>query len=289
MAVNLTSKLTSCLIAASLIVTGTAHADHSKLAADLEQQWKSNAVTLRVPDRSSHLKFNAIGERLGGAKPGVWATDAVVQVEAVEVRGRTLEITGKRIPLYFDHKQGRFERTWTPIEVRVSVELKDTETTSDQFMPVLKKIFLTGSQKVTDLAPPYWATCLKGAIVLDGRFWTCKSKSENRPDAAGIAQNTFRERVYKVAPGITPPKPVSTPDPGYPDIAKKLKVQGTVVLGLIVDTNGRPKDIQIVRPMGLGLDDEAVRAVEKWKFEPSMHNGSPVPVQIHVEVNFRLY
>jgi TonB family protein len=56
-----------------------------------------------------------------------------------------------------------------------------------------------------------------------------------------------------------------------------------------LDANGIPKDIKVTRPVGLGLNDEAIRAVENWKFAPAMKDGSSVPVMISVEVNFRLY
>jgi TonB family protein len=45
----------------------------------------------------------------------------------------------------------------------------------------------------------------------------------------------------------------------------------------------------VQRTLGLGLDEKAIEAVRKWKFEPAMKNGQPVAVQVNVEVNFRLY
>ena len=46
---------------------------------------------------------------------------------------------------------------------------------------------------------------------------------------------------------------------------------------------------QVARSLGMGLDQKAIEAVRKWKFEPAMKDGRPVAVQINVEVNFRLY
>ncbi|MGE5113081.1 MAG: energy transducer TonB [Acidobacteriaceae bacterium] len=95
--------------------------------------------------------------------------------------------------------------------------------------------------------------------------------------------------VFKVGGGVSAPRALDTPDPEYSEEARKAKYQGTVVLWLIVDENGKPRDIKIARSLGMGLDQKAIEAVRRWKFEPAMKDGRPVAVQINVEVNFRLY
>ena len=61
-----------------------------------------------------------------------------------------------------------------------------------------------------------------------------------------------------------------------------------MVLRLVVDSSGRPRDLKVIRSLGLGLDEKAIEAVEKWKFRPGYKDGKPVPVEATVEVNFRL-
>jgi len=95
--------------------------------------------------------------------------------------------------------------------------------------------------------------------------------------------------VFKVGGGVSAPKALDTPDPEYSEEARKAKYQGTCILWLIVDQNGRPQDIKIARSLGMGLDQKAIEAVRHWKFEPAKKDGHPVAVQINVEVNFRLY
>ena len=95
--------------------------------------------------------------------------------------------------------------------------------------------------------------------------------------------------VFRVGGGVSAPRALDTPDPEYSEEARKAKYQGTVVLWLIVDENGKPRDIKVARSLGMGLDQKAIEAVRNWKFEPAMKDGRPVAVQINVEVNFRLY
>jgi TonB family protein len=95
--------------------------------------------------------------------------------------------------------------------------------------------------------------------------------------------------VFKVGGGISAPQPVSTPDPEYTEQARVAKTQGTCILWLIVDDQGRPRDIRVVRGLGMGLDAKAIEAVKQWKFQPALKDGRPVNVQISVEVGFKLY
>jgi periplasmic protein TonB len=95
--------------------------------------------------------------------------------------------------------------------------------------------------------------------------------------------------VYKVGAGISAPRPVDTPDPEYTEEARRAKIQGTCILWLIVDAEGHPRDIRVVRGLGYGLDQKALETVRQWRFEPARKDGQPVNVQVSVEVGFRLY
>jgi TonB family protein len=77
-------------------------------------------------------------------------------------------------------------------------------------------------------------------------------------------------------------------EPAYSEEARKGKVQGTVILLIEIDSNGRPRDIRVRRPLGFGLEERAVEAVSRWRFRPAYRNGKPVPCSAEVEVNFRL-
>ncbi len=95
--------------------------------------------------------------------------------------------------------------------------------------------------------------------------------------------------IYVAGGGVTAPRVVYDPDPDFSDEARKAKYQGTVLLWLIVGADGRAHDIKVARSLGMGLDEKAIAAVQTWRFEPGKLNGAPVPVQVNVAVNFRLY
>jgi len=89
--------------------------------------------------------------------------------------------------------------------------------------------------------------------------------------------------------GIGFPKCIECPDPSYSDQARSAKVSGIVVLHLIVTAEGRASNIQVKRSLGHGLDEQAIEAVENWRFEPAVGpEHRPVPVWTDIEVNFRI-
>jgi TonB family protein len=93
--------------------------------------------------------------------------------------------------------------------------------------------------------------------------------------------------VLKVGGAIkTPTKLVSVP-PRYPADAIEAKVEGEVVLDVVVDANGVPTDVQVSKGVPM-LDAAAIEAVRQWRYEPTLMNGVPVPVAMTVTVNFSL-
>ncbi len=95
--------------------------------------------------------------------------------------------------------------------------------------------------------------------------------------------------VFRPGRGVTPPRVIYQTDPEFSEEARKAKYQGTCVLGLVVDSNGRPTNIRVINALGMGLDEKAIESVKNWKFEPGKKDGHDVAVEIAVEVDFHLY
>ncbi|MBM3812818.1 MAG: energy transducer TonB [Acidimicrobiia bacterium] len=94
--------------------------------------------------------------------------------------------------------------------------------------------------------------------------------------------------VFRIGGGVSAPTLVYKVEPEYSEEARKAKFQGTVVLSVVVDEKGNPRDLRVIRALGLGLDEKAIEAVQKWRFKPGFLQGKPVAVAATVEVNFRL-
>ena len=105
------------------------------------------------------------------------------------------------------------------------------------------------------------------------------------------ASEKTSEPVYEVGNGVTAPKPVYTPDPEYSEKARKKKINGTVVVAMIVTftQEGTVRDVKFAKSLDAGLDKQALAAVRTWKFEPATKDGKPVAVHLNVDVSFSLY
>ncbi len=94
--------------------------------------------------------------------------------------------------------------------------------------------------------------------------------------------------AYRAGGGVSNPSVLFKVDPEYSEEARKAKFSGTVSLQIIVDPDGKARNIKVTRSLGMGLDEKAMEAVARWKFKPGIKNGVPVPVVANIEVNFRL-
>jgi TonB family protein len=109
--------------------------------------------------------------------------------------------------------------------------------------------------------------------------------ADNSGDALSKAPSSD---VSQLGGDVSQPVKLYTPEPRYSEDALRAKYWGTVLLSVIIDRNGNTRDIKVVRPLGLGLDEKAIEAVGKWRFRPAMKGGQPVAVRANIEVNFQL-
>ena len=95
--------------------------------------------------------------------------------------------------------------------------------------------------------------------------------------------------VHKVGmDGVKAPKLLTKVDPELTDEAREAKVNDTVFLSVEVHPDGRLYNIQVTKGLGMGLNEQAIAAVEQWTFEPGTKDGKPVTVAATIEVNFRV-
>jgi outer membrane biosynthesis protein TonB len=114
--------------------------------------------------------------------------------------------------------------------------------------------------------------------------------------------------VRKIGDGVAPPALIYKVDPEFTAQARKAKATGTVFVGLVVDKQGLPQNVHVLRGFGIGPDGKpdpklkkaaraaadgmnqnAVDAVMHYKFKPATEYGKPVPVALNVEVNFKIF
>jgi TonB family protein len=101
--------------------------------------------------------------------------------------------------------------------------------------------------------------------------------------------STAPQQIYHIGGDVSAPELVFAPDPEFTEKARRAKYQGVCGISLIIDAQGNPMRVQVVRHLGMGLEKKAVDAVKQYRFKPAMRLGKPVAVTANIEVNFQLY
>ena len=87
---------------------------------------------------------------------------------------------------------------------------------------------------------------------------------------------------------VRPPERTTFVRPEYPELARKARAQGKVLLEIVVGTTGEVEEVRILRSDPL-FDQAAVEAVRKWRYQPALQGGRPVRVYLTVKVDFELH
>jgi len=269
--------------------------------ADIERHlldtYQNKFFFLRGFYSGEKLHFGAAGIP-DKATSGDWTTDGVVFVNKLHVSGRRLTIKAERRLV-----TGRvaFNLVKSPDRnLSIDAELPPGEISEQLVDAAISKIFLTSQDAFADLVPDYWKPCIQAGLTggksncifsvdfhaIPGLTSVKHISESEQPATMDRSDHLVLARVGK---GVSPPRPIFSPEPPFAEAARKMKYQGTVVLGLIVDAEGLPTGIHIMSPLGCGLDEKAVQAVQSWRFKPAEKDGQPVRVEIAVEVDFHLY
>jgi protein TonB len=105
------------------------------------------------------------------------------------------------------------------------------------------------------------------------------------PDAPPVAEP---EGPIHVGGDVQKPEKINAPQPQYTEIARKARIQGVVIVQAIINKQGDVENVKVLKGLPMGLSEEAVKAIKKWRFKPATLNGKPVDVYYNLTVNFRL-
>ncbi|HEV2417515.1 MAG TPA: M56 family metallopeptidase [Terriglobia bacterium] len=99
----------------------------------------------------------------------------------------------------------------------------------------------------------------------------------------------YTGKVYKIGGDVQAPKLVYSPDPPYTPEARNAKLSGDIILSTVISDEGKVVSVkEVSKPLGKGLDENALKTIPTWKFKPAERNGKPVPVRMLIDVSFRL-
>jgi TonB family protein len=107
-------------------------------------------------------------------------------------------------------------------------------------------------------------------------------------DADVTAAQTVRPRTAEATPHVVPAEILSKPTPAYTEEARRMRVEGEVLLEVVLEASGRVHVVRIVRGLGHGLDESAVHAAEQISFKPALRDGQPSDSTAVLHIIFQL-
>ncbi|MBI3476753.1 MAG: energy transducer TonB [Acidobacteria bacterium] len=272
-----------------------AHAVASK--SDLQAAYGNKILTLRQAYPGASLHFGADGKLSPPAAPGPWTVDGQVRVQDISLQAGVLHIKAQRLFLFLDPGSNQFRDLgsitkedpsrkifrikkideWASKHGGIEIELEcgTAQPEIPDVAKVMEVVFLAADEPLKNALPDVW------------KAWFA-SKDKQDKDNVPVAQD-HSAPVVPVGGGVSPPQLKYDPEPEYSEFARQAGYAAQSILSVVVGTDGLAHDIRIMKPAGLGLDEQAIKAVETWRFDPATRDGHPVLVLISVQVNFKLY
>jgi len=109
------------------------------------------------------------------------------------------------------------------------------------------------------------------------------------PEQPKLAPDFAVEPPRRIGGEVHAPIALTRTVPQYPEVARRLRIQGVVLVEAVIDESGDVVDVRVLRDIGFGCAQAAVEAVRSWKYWPATLNGRPVSVYLEVRVSFRLH
>jgi TonB family protein len=286
-----------------------------ELEQHLREKYDDKTLVLRQFYPGERLRYDSAGTTIGSGIPGDWTVNGFVRVASLSLSGQRLTIKGDRLLLLnsgqtfaFQQSGGKKkEKAKGASGLQIQVEFDPSGITAENADAALSRIFLTAHDRIADLVPDYWKPCVLAASTGVGRkeYIACgfppdfaaipgvipnsDEHAESVHDYNGEVKASDLE-IVPMGKGVTPPRRLTGgPDPDFSTEARKLGYRGAVGLLVVVDKTGQVRNVRVLRPLGLGLEQKAVESLRKWRFSPAEKDGQPVAVELGIQIDFHLY
>jgi TonB family protein len=255
--------------------------------ADLNARLMDKPLYLRGCWRDDNLHFNSAGQLEGKSDP-VTFTLCGFEFKSLQMKQDKLILEGRRIGLELgDHKQVRVPlnvgKPGHPEDESMRIEI--AAGPSGDYGPALDSIFAQDLAQLVPSMPSYWQPYALKNFTASDPSTTPDTPVTNLPQQDAGSPDAKPRRI---GGGVAPPKLLRSKEPEFNNAARGLKYSGTVLINLWVKPDGTVSHLSLVWPIGLGLDERALAAVQKYTFSPAKMNDTPVLVELNVEIKFQI-
>jgi len=283
------SRLLFAAIASVIITSAATLADSLEQAA--AREWQNRVYTLRVWVGGDDIETDEHGRVLHSSGLVSW-TQARFEVQKVSIHRDKIEFRGNRVGLLYDKDKHQFAKLRL-FPLRLVMRIDTSKIQPSDLGQITDSLFITDTSQLLAAMPEFWKSFAMGQVKPgnDGSLPDQPNAVRTTPaTGAPVGKTAEGEPIFGVpSPGITPPVVLKDPQPDYDEIARKMRIVGVDVLSAVIGPDGSVLDVQIERPLGMGVDERAIEAIRGWRFRPATRDGKPVAVQIKIEMSFHLY
>lgn len=245
--------------------------DANDIVKRLRPEIEKHTFLVRGFYQDLHLDYDSGGNLLHPAKSGSWTT-AWMFIKRVDLKNGRLELDGERAVQIFQDKQRRFDLPRTMYNMRLTVEIAP-QAAEESLRKALATIFVSPGEPLAPMLPDYWQWVF---AHLDSNGMLPPEPAVDYADLPPCPLTGPFLQHCRPGREVTIPKDINQPRPYWNKLAHALHMSGSTALLVYVDKTGHPQKIEIHKPLGCGLDEDAIAAVRDWTFQPATRNGQPM-------------
>ena len=255
---------------AANIPRGPENFDRKSFESKLREAMVGKVATLRNFYIESDLNFDSHGKLINKSKTGPWTYYGRVQVASIKLSDDLLVIKGERNVVQWETAGREFENRTLEKTVRIAIQLPAGHD-EKSLLNAIDSVFLTRDTPLSDIVPDYW----KDLLTTERQ-----RRVEFEKQKAAIMKN-----VREMDAGINPPKLRSSAAGIETSLTPFKDIKPTeLTFSLVVDEKGNVKELQIEKPLGLGIDDPVADTIARWKWAPATQAGQPVSVKMYARL-----
>jgi len=251
--------------------------------ADIRTRLMNQPLFLRGCWGDDKLHFDSAGT-LREKSSVVAFTLCGFELKDVHIKQDKLILDGRRIGLELkDDEQFRVPLNAGKIgsQQDESIHLEVAAGPTGDYSPALDAIFVNGLPNLIPSMPSYWKSYAL-------KYFTSVDEAD-ASTTEQASQQSPAPKAARVGGAVKAPKLLHAKEPTFNDFARRLQYSGVVVVNFHLEPDGTVTNMSIVHALGMGLDERAIAALQKYTFSPATQNGIPVLVELNVEINFEIY
>ena len=251
----------------------------------IQQHYQNHSFNLRYCGESDNQQYDADGKPPSVVAQGPWTLLSRVEITKMVVTRTQLQIEGRRMAFKYDWNQSKLVSFNRETPVKMEIALRQPVKTPEELHEVFGRVFALTRDDFIAAMPELWRSYVSSHLAVyseDGL------EMDFKPDPKAQAQSRLGTQPAGEAPELRPLRPTTKTKctPQYPGEAVAGPWGGGTELRLVIDESGKVEKTEIIRPLGLGIDECIAMDLATWHLQPSTHGAAAVKSYLIASLQF---